>query len=117
MLLHHFGLPTGERPNDRGFVPDSLRSGGCTHRFEFNKRDISLTAWDLKVDSTKTLEHYLQEAPAHNVWSRLSFDQRRKLSTLGGACAELIHQATTLLELGVATSRWPSVLASGVLNH
>ena len=92
---------------------DSFRSGGGTHKFE-NEYDRSLerTAWDMRITSTRTLEHYLQEAPTHHIWHKLTPRQREQLMTLSQAVPAVVTQATFFLQMKVAPAMWPRLFAA-----
>ena len=75
-------------------MPDSVRSGGGTRIFEESGRDVVRTGWDMRISSLKTLERYLQEAPTHHAWHRISERNRRRIKTLADAAPAVATAAT-----------------------
>ena len=80
------GLCYLEAPYGRvnGFVFSGLRAGGITSLFE-RTEDLALTRWRGRWDSTRSMEHYVQELPASAAFAQLSVDTRRRIFRLSDA--------------------------------
>ena len=125
-MMRHLQVPVGEsssvelldddgeeltpiRTQKRGYVHASLRAGGCTYVYR-ETRSIDTTLWIMRLESRKTLEHYLQEYHAQSSLASLPDSVRHNLLYLASCATPLIREATVLLSLNVAPSLWASIL-------
>ena len=92
------------------YTPASLRGGGCCWAYEPNQ-DITLLMWRMRVTSTATLKHYLQEVVATNSLASLHSDVRHTIQVAADSFAFLqlrlkskTYAAGTSTSLDVAAS-------------
>ena len=119
-LARFLGLIVGEavdpasqgRHRIKGLVPASLRTGGATYKFLLYDRSVSKTSWDLRVDSTKVLEHYLQETQASMMLASLPEPTRNRIELLASVTEGLVHQALPLVHAGVPPRLWRRMIVS-----
>jgi hypothetical protein len=71
------------------------------------------TAWDLRVDNTKVLEHYLQETQASMLLASLSELKREEFLALATAADELVVAVVPLVRAGVPPRLWHQMIVSG----
>ena len=57
-------------PKEIALTPGGLRGGGCVAEFVDTSRIDSLM-WRMRLQNTKTLEHYLQEVVARQIVAKL----------------------------------------------
>ena len=62
-------------PREIALTPGGLRGGGCVAEFVDTGRIDSLM-WRMRLQNTKTLEHYLQEVVARQIVAKLPQDSR-----------------------------------------
>ena len=79
-LLHALRV---ESSDHGGFVPASIRAGGITWMYQ-QTHDLQLIRWIGRWESEKTVEHYLQEAPAALAAARLPIPVRQRIHKLAG---------------------------------
>ena len=68
-------LRTLHIPKDIALTPGGLRGGGCVAEFVDTGR-IDALMWRMRLQNTKTLEHYLQEVVARQIVAKLHPDSR-----------------------------------------
>ena len=120
-LALFLGLPVGEAANPsaeergrrKGLVPASIRTGGATFKFAQYDRNVVQTAWDLRVDNTKVLEHYLQETQASMLLASLSEARRETILALATAADVLVVAVVPLVRAGVPPRLWQQMIVSG----
>jgi len=111
--LIQLGVPSGE-PTDptkiRGYTAASLRGGGGTFLFDCSN-DVRTTMWTMRLESQKSLEHYLQQYGADNSVSQWPAPVRARVRLLASVAVQLVHRAVYFLKTGVPTSLWRGMLS------
>ena len=80
-----------ESSDTHGFVPASIRAGGITWMYQ-QTHDLQLIRWIGRWEAEKTVEHYLQEAPAALAAARLPSSVRQRIRTLAGLLPDAIRR-------------------------
>ena len=72
-------------PADLKLTPASLRGGGAIHSYQ-SGNSVQGLLWKMRIQHVSTLEHYLQELAAENIYADLSPSARKSVQA---ACALL----------------------------
>ena len=88
-VLEYLEVPYGI---SSGFVFSGLRAGGITSLFE-RSGDLALTRWRGRWDSSRSMEHYVQELPASAAFAHLPQDTRARIFRLSDALPIAVRRA------------------------
>ena len=88
-----------EVPLELQQTPGTMRGGGAVAQFNIDE-DIPLLLWRMRLQSTKTLEHYLQEVTARTNLTRLTDHARAQVAQYSTQYSNLLKLAVVRLRNG-----------------